>query len=178
MTSEAHGGDRILGTVRPAGDGKGIVRMEDRFATGIDDLWAALTDPSRLARWISEVEGDLRPGGEFHARHIDGNWEGSGHVDACEAPRRLLLTMRDADPHPGQPAETVTEATLTPDGDHTILVVEERGLPLNLLAAYGAGVQIHIEHLSDHISGRQSGDAEARWGELIPAYQEMAANLG
>ena len=41
--------DRILGSLRSA-DGKGIVRVEDRFETGIDDLWSALTDPRRLVR--------------------------------------------------------------------------------------------------------------------------------
>ena len=50
MTSNAHGGDRILGSLRSA-DGVGIVRIEDRYDTEIDDLWAALTDPGRLARW-------------------------------------------------------------------------------------------------------------------------------
>jgi len=48
--------DRILGSLRSA-DGKGIVRVEDRFETGIDDLWSALTDPRRLVHWIGEVEG-------------------------------------------------------------------------------------------------------------------------
>jgi uncharacterized protein YndB with AHSA1/START domain len=55
MTSNARGADRILGSLRSA-DGKGIVRMEDRFDTDIDDLWSALTDPRRFARWL----GDLR----------------------------------------------------------------------------------------------------------------------
>ena len=66
MTSNARPG-RILGSLRSA-DGKGIVRMQDRFDTDIDDLWSALTDPGRLARWMGEVEGDLRLGGEFRAR--------------------------------------------------------------------------------------------------------------
>ncbi len=63
MTSNAGGIGRILGSLRSA-DGKGVVRMEDRFGTDIDDLWSALTDPRRLARWMGEVEGDLRLGGE------------------------------------------------------------------------------------------------------------------
>src|ERR671937_640039 len=67
MTSNAPGGTRILGSLRSA-DGKGIVRMEDRFDTDIDDLWSALPEYRRLARWIGEVEGDLRLGGEFRAR--------------------------------------------------------------------------------------------------------------
>jgi uncharacterized protein YndB with AHSA1/START domain len=175
MTSNTRGGGHILGSLRSA-DGKGIVRMEDRYDTDIDDLWSALTDPGRLARWYGEVEGDLRLGGEFRAR-ITGEWEGTGRVDACEPPRRLLLTMRDADPQPGQPDETVIEAQLTADGGQTVLVLEERGLPLDLLAAYGAGVQIHVENLADHIAGRERRDTEARWDELLPAYQALAANV-
>ena len=67
MTSNAGGSGRILGSLRSA-NGKGIVRMEDRYDTNIDDLWSALTDPRRLARWLGEFEGDLRLGGEFRAR--------------------------------------------------------------------------------------------------------------
>ncbi len=42
MISNARGGTRILGSLRSA-DGKGVVRMADRFDTDIDDLWSALT---------------------------------------------------------------------------------------------------------------------------------------
>jgi len=169
--TDRHEGNRILGSLRTA-DGTGIVRLEDRFATDMDDLWSALTEPRRLARWIAEVDGDLRPGGEFHRVSADG--ESTGRVDVCEPPRRLLVTMRDSDPRPGQPEQTEIEATLTADGDGTILVVEERGLPLPLLPAYGAGVQIHMENLADYIAGRERGDDEARWGELLPAYTALA----
>ena len=85
--------------------------------------------------------------------------------------------MRDPDPQPGQPDETIIEAQLTADGGQTILVVEERGMPLDLLAAYGAGVQIHVENLAAHIAGRERGGAEARWGELLPVYRDLAANI-
>ena len=176
MTSNAGGIGRILGSLRSA-DGKGIVRMEDRFGTDIDDLWSVLTDPRRLARWMGEVEGDLRLGGEFRAHVLASGAEGTGRVDACEPPRRLLLTMRDADPQPGQPDETVIDATLAADGDQTILVLEERGMPLDHLGGYGAGIQVHIEDLAAHIAGRERCDAEARWGELMPAYQDLAANV-
>ena len=94
MTSNAHAGDRILGSLRSA-DGKGVVRMEDRFDTDIDDLWSALTDPRRLARWIGDVDGDLRLGGEFRARFFTSGWEGTGRVEACEPPRRVLVATKD-----------------------------------------------------------------------------------
>ena len=173
MTSNATAGNRIVGTLRTA-DGKGVVRMEDRFDTDIDDLWSALTDPGRLARWLGEFEGDLRLGGEFRARFFASGWEGTGRVDACEPPRHLLVTTRQD----RQAEEHAIEATLTADGDHTILILEERGMPVNLLAAYGAGIQVHIEDLAAHIAGRERCDADARWQELQPAYEALASKLG
>ena len=172
MTSNARPGNRILGSLRSA-DGKGVVRIEDRFDTDIDDLWSALTDPRRLARWIGEVEGDLRLGGEYRFRFFASGSEGTGRVEACEPPRRLLLTMAL-----GQPDEDVIEATLTADGGQTILVWEERGMPLDQLAAYGSGIQVHVEDLAAHLAGRERCDADPRWGELLPAYQDLAANIG
>ncbi len=173
MTSNAAAGNRIVGTLRIA-DGKGVVRMEDRFDTDIDDLWSALTDPGRLARWLGEFEGDLRLGGEFRARFFASGWEGTGRVDACEPPRHLLVMTK----HVRQADEQAVEATLTADGDHTILILEERGMPVNLLAAYGAGIQVHIEDLAAHIAGRERCDADARWEELQPSYEALASKLG
>lgn len=175
MTSSARGDTRILGSLRSE-EGMGVVRMEDRYDTDVDDLWSAVTDPGRLARWYGEVEGDLRLGGEFDFR-IPGALEGTGRVDACEPPRQLLLTMRDEDARPGQPEEWVVEAQLTADGGQTILVVEVRGLPLSLLAAYGAGWQIQVENLAGHVAGGERGDTEARWEELLPAYEALAADV-
>src|SRR5256885_8472091 len=172
MTSNAAAGNRIVGTLRTQ-DGKGVVRMEDRFDTDIDDLWSALTDPGRLARWLGEFEGDLRLGGEFRARFFSSGWEGTGRVEVCEPPRHLLVTTR----HDRQDEEHAVEATLTADGDHTVLILEERGMPVNLLAAYGAGIQVHIEDLAAHIAGRERCDAEARWEELQPAYKALPPRL-
>jgi hypothetical protein len=98
----------------------------------------------------------------------------TGRVEACEPPQRLLVRIKDAD----EQDENVIEAMLTADGDQTHVVWEEQGLPMELLSAYAAGVQIHVEDLADHLAGRERrDDVKARWGELHPAYQELAANL-
>ena len=173
MTSNAGAGTRILGSLRSA-DGKGVVRMEDRFDTDIDDVWPALTDPRRLLRWLGEVEGDLRLGGEFRFRFFSSGSEGTGRVEACEPPRRLLLVIKGLD----EPYEQVIEVAVAAGGDQAILVLEERGIPLDLLAAYGAGIQVHVEDLAAHLAGRERCDAGARWNELHPAYQGLAANVG
>ena len=172
MTSNAHSNTRILGSLGSA-DGVGVVRMEDRFDTDIDDLWSALTDPARLARWLGNVEGDLRLGGEFRALFHASGWEGTGRVESCERPRRLLVTTKQS----GESYRIVIEATLTAVGDQTNLVVEERGMPVPMLAAWGAGDQVHIEDLADHILGRERRAMGTRWQELLPAYEALAARL-
>jgi uncharacterized protein YndB with AHSA1/START domain len=171
MTSE--NATRVIGSLRAEG-GKGAVRMEDRLGAGIDDVWSALTDPARLICWYGEVEADLRPGGEYRAHLHASGWEGTGRVEACEAPVHLVVTGAEAD----QQDPTVTEITLTADGDQTLLVWEERGMPLEWVAAYGAGVQIHVEDLIAHLAGQQRCDAAARWSELEPAYEDLAAGIG
>ena len=182
MTSNARAGTRILGSLRSA-DGKGVVRIEDRYDTDIDDLWSALTDPGRLARWYGRVEGDLRPGGEFRLYIESADLEGTGRVEACEPPRRLLVTTRETDEswrkgRGAPPYDEAIEATLTADGDQTILVIEVRGMPLDKIAFYGAGWQIHAENLAAYLGGRERGDSEVRWDELVPPYQDLAANIG
>jgi len=182
MTSNARGDDQILGSLRST-EGKGVVRIEGRYPTAIDDLWSALTDPRRLARWYGQVEGDLRPGGEFRLYIESDGWEGTGLVEACEPPRRLRVTTRETDEswrkgRGAHPFDEAIEATLATDGDQTILVIEVQGLPLDKIAFYGVGWQIHAESLAAHLAGRDRADNEARWDELLPAYQDLATNVG
>jgi uncharacterized protein YndB with AHSA1/START domain len=170
MSEQTQAKTGVVGTMRLV-DGIGVVRMEDRYDTEIDDLWSALTDPQRLARWVADVEGDLRVGGDFQASFTSG-WEGPGRVDVCEPPRRLLVTMS-----PGGDEETVIEAALVADGDQTRLVLEERGFGRNEVAAHGAGWQAHMEDLAAHLSGSERADWHTRWVELAPSYREQADGL-
>ncbi len=170
MTTNPESDDRILGSLRRLDGERAAVRVEDVYDTDIDDLWSALTDPSRLAHWIATVEGDLRPGGRFHA-HFTSAYDGPGRIDVCEAPRHLLVTL-----DPGTSEETVIEAKLNPIGDQTRLVIEERGLPIGEIAAHGAGWQAHVEDLASHLAGRP-GAWQRRWAQLTPRYEEMAEGL-
>jgi uncharacterized protein YndB with AHSA1/START domain len=172
MASNAGAGPRLLGTLGTAAD-KGVVSVADRFHADIETVWSAITDPSRLASWWGEVEGDLRLGGEYHARVFASGWDGTGRVAACEAPRRLKVLTRE----PDQPDEQSIEVTLTSDGDETTLVWEERGMPVAYLAGYGAGIQVHVEDLGAYLAGRERCDAAARMAELFPAYEPLAAKV-
>lgn len=159
----------LLGTFRALDDRVGAVRVEDVYATDPHDLWSALTDPERLARWLGEVSGDLSLGGQFQARFTS-SWTGPGRVEVCEPPHRLLVTLA-----PDSDDETVVEATLTPAGDQTQLAIEERGLPIGVLPGHAAGWQAHVEDLAAHLAGREPADWRARWQELTQQYGEPSA---
>lgn len=156
----------LLSTFRPIDDRVGAVRVEDVYDTDADDLWSAITEPDRLARWIAEIAGELRVGGEFRIRFTS-TYEGPGRVDACDRPHRLQVTI-----HPGTEDETVIEAVLTAEGERTRLVVEDRGIPLPVLADHGAGWQVHLEDLGDYLASREVRAWKPRWIALLPVYRD------
>jgi uncharacterized protein YndB with AHSA1/START domain len=159
----------IIGSMRHLDEKHGAVRVEDVFDTDIADLWSAVTEPDRLARWIATVDGDMRVGGMVQAVFTS-TWEGPGRIDICDAPNHLLLTME-----PETEDEAVIEAWLTAEGERTRFVVEERGLPLEVLFSHGAGWQAHVEDLGRYLAGGES-NWKARWQELIPDYQLMSVS--
>lgn len=112
-----------------------------------------------------------------------GSWSGPVRIDACDAPDHLLVTSE-----PGTEDETQTEAWLTAEGSRTRLVVEERGLPTNVLHFHAAGWQVHLEDLTralalNSTAHPQSWSAEQpaaawheRWSELTPLYDEQSVD--
>ena len=172
---------RILGSLWSA-DGVGVVRIEDRYETGIDDLWEALTDPDRLGRWYGRVEGDVRPGGVFRTYIATNDIETVGRVEACQPPVRLSVSTRETDEsyQRGQgvpPYDGTIDVSLTADGDETVLVIEVKGMPLDVIAFYGAGWQIHAERLSSYLAGRDHATAVPHWDDLVPQYQALAGDI-
>lgn len=160
---------KTLGTLQRLDDDRGAVRVEDVYATDIEDLWGACTEPDRLARWIASVSGDLAAGGAFTARFTSG-WEGSGRVDVCDRPHRLVVTTWEDE---SSEQESTIEATLESIDGGTRLVIEERGVPLDQLAAYGAGWQVHAEDLAAHVAGQERDEDDARWVDMVPAYRQL-----
>ncbi len=180
MTDGVTGRTRVLGSLRSA-DGAGVVRIEDRYDTDIDDLWSALVDPQRIVRWYGQVEGDLRLGGHFTLYVPGAGIHALGQVEACEPPRHLRVTTRETDESAvgGEvpPFDQTIEATLTGEDGQTVLVIEARGMPVDKIAFYGAGWQIHAENLATYLDNYDRADAESRWTELVPAYQDLAARI-
>jgi hypothetical protein len=117
--------------------------------------------------WIKLKEQSGRPD--------EGGLNRRCHSSASECPRETDESYQRGQGVP--PHDEVIEATLTVEGAQSILVIEVRGILLEPIAFYGIGWQIHAETLAAHVEGRERDDAKARWGELVPPYRDLAANL-
>jgi uncharacterized protein YndB with AHSA1/START domain len=63
------------------------VTISRAYATDAADLWAACTEPARIARWFLPVSGELRLGGRYQ---LEGN--AGGTITACDPPHSFDAT--------------------------------------------------------------------------------------
>jgi uncharacterized protein YndB with AHSA1/START domain len=159
------------GTLRRDGD-----RMAVRFERVLDapqqEVWAALTDPALLERWLAAATVDARPNGSVALRFDDGHMEG-GRIREFRPPQVLEYTWT----FPSEP-DSVVRFELEDAGDgRTRLVLEHRQLGTDSAPGYGAGWQSHLEALAAVLAGADPGDWFARYERLRPGYQEQASAL-
>ena len=132
----------MFGEIARVGSGFDL-RFERILATDVDDLWSALTEPERLARWMNVYTGDLALGGTWHALLDDGSDYAVGTVTACDPPRSFTTTWHAIEEHP-------TELTVTVDAmpEGARLTLEHTGVQS---IYYGPGWQTYLEQLDDHL---------------------------
>jgi uncharacterized protein YndB with AHSA1/START domain len=123
-----------------------------RYPADAPDVWSALTEPERLARWFLPVSGDLRAGGSFQ---LEGN--AGGDILECTAPALLRLTFGGPD--------SIVEVRLHPDGDDTEVSLRHT-VPIGM-AQSGAGAlfpgpgwDIALQGLASHLRGEESGEPD------------------
>lgn len=107
------------GTVVRGPDGRDELVFRRTYPDPVDEVWAAVTDPDRCARWFGRWTGDARPGGTV-ALTITSEEDGGGAPETvrivdCVPPRRLQVTLDGPDGSP--PWELTVE--LSPHGDGT-----------------------------------------------------------
>lgn len=161
--------DDLRGVLRPD-DGRAAVRFERTYDTTCEDLWSALTEPDRLARWFAPVTGDLAPGGSYT---IDfGNDVTSGTVLACEPPRRLKLTWE----LPGEPPSRLL-ATLDDRDGQAHLVLDHALLPLNQVGGYAAGWHAYLVRLVAALRRETVPQWSTVYAMELDSYRTLAAGV-
>jgi uncharacterized protein YndB with AHSA1/START domain len=154
-------------------DGERIaVRFERELDATPDAVWAALTEPAVLERWLAFAEVDLRVGGSVRLKFDDGEMEG-GRILALDPPRVLEYEWT----FPSEPPSVVRFELEASGEGRTLLVLDHRLLDEKSAAGYGAGWQSHLEALATVLAGGDPGDWWARYESLRPTYEEHAAAL-
>ena len=77
-------------------DGRDLV-LTRRFAGSVDDVWASITESERTARWFGSWVGEPGAGNTVTVTMVaeEGNPEVQVHIDVCDPPHHLALTIHD-----------------------------------------------------------------------------------
>ncbi len=101
----------------------------------IAEVWQALIEPARLARWCApQAHVDARVGGSFSFR-IDADLTREAHIDIYQPPRRLRLIYM---PLPGLPSDdtVIVDDFLL----HSEIAAPGKGGALTILRLLGSGI--------------------------------------
>ena len=150
------------GVIRRTGDTYEIA-FTRRLAKPIEKVWAALTQPERLADWLANatIEPSLRVGARFALHFPTQDYRMAGEIVALEPPRLIAWTWPDPN-DAGKPA-SVVRFDLVPDGAGCILILTNGGVVRPDLEGVAAGWHTHLEGLpaaADAVHTRWSAERE------------------
>ena len=128
-------------------DGRPAVRFRRRYPVSRTELWSALTDPDRTARWAFRSTFEPRAGG---AVRFDYGEAGSseGTVLVWDEPSVLEYEWATDTELPWR-----IRFELTEDGDGTLLTFDHL-LPDPANPDFAAGWHWHLDRLATHLEGR------------------------
>lgn len=138
-----------LGTITQQ-DGRYVLTQVRTFSVPIEDVWAAVTEPERLARWIGTWTGDPESGSVSFQMLFEGDeHEGEAmEIRVCEPPHRLHLTSQVGD------EVWLLELDLTHADGVTTLTFTQPGITADNAGGVGPGWDYYLDRLVDVESGQ------------------------
>jgi uncharacterized protein YndB with AHSA1/START domain len=161
--------DDRRGVVSTQHDGGRRLVFRRSWPDPVEDVWAALTDNERLARWIGTYQGERGPGatGTFTMLH-----EGEEPADSpvtlveCDPPRRLVLEWT-------APELWRVELDLSTQDGRTVLVFTQAFRADEAVGDVAAGWHWYLDKLTAELRGTpQPTDWDAFFAEVGPAYRD------
>jgi uncharacterized protein YndB with AHSA1/START domain len=141
-------------TDAPPGNSRAM-RIEMDLPAPIEEVYAAWTEPSTMARWLSpvghaEVEADVRVGGRFTVVMVGGGRriEHTGEYLTVDPPRELSFTW--SSPYTGAEPSVVT-VVLSQDGEGTHLALVHERLPAGAGDSHRGGWGAMLERLAGEV---------------------------
>ena len=124
------------------------------FHASIDDVWAAITDPDRLERWLGTWQGDPSSGSVRFRMGFEG--EGASDEDMeireCDPPRTLKVTSNVG------PYLWYLDVDLSEEDGVTTLAFSQPGLDHDDALSVGPGWEYYLDRL---VAVETGGDLES-----------------
>jgi uncharacterized protein YndB with AHSA1/START domain len=160
------------GVVTTLDDGSRRVEFRRSWPDPIEDVWSALTEPDRLARWIGVYEGERRPGGTgtFAMTHEEGDSTGQPTtIVECDPPRRLVIEWPEASSQMGR-------IDLDTENGRTVLRFVQLFPAATEVADWAMGWHWYLDRLASEVDGSTPPtDWDAFLAEVGPAYGRPAS---
>jgi uncharacterized protein YndB with AHSA1/START domain len=140
-------------TGRISGDGeRRTLTITRQFRAPIEDVWAAVTEPTRLARWIGPFTGDPASGRvTLHMTAEDGDPSEEVEIRECDPPRVLKLTTQVGDDR------WLLELFLDEQDGVTTLRFEQPGIDPVAAESVGPGWEYYLDRLVAAETGADVG---------------------
>ena len=162
------GADERRGVLVEEPDGSRRLRFRRSWPCPPEDVWSALVEPERLARWIGRYEGGRGAGGTgtFTMTQEDEAVGEELTILECDPPRRLVLDWTGQE-HWRVELDLRGEEGRTALAFTQVLVGTEGGDGRDI----AAGWHWYLDKLDAEVSGRpQPPDWDAFLAEVGPAY--------
>ena len=139
----------------------------------IERVWAYLTDPKFLAKWLSDgVVADF-VGGEMRFQ-----MGAVGRITAYQPPRLLEYTWNEEDASVGPVVDSLVRWELAEVGSGVRLTLTHFRLPENEVLGHGAGWHAFLQRLAACIDGHDPKPFVELYARLKPEYIPLVKSAG
>lgn len=147
-------------------DGRRAVRFSRHYPFSRDEVWSAITDPDRVARWAFRVVFEPRSGGSLRFDFGD-DADTVGTVIVWDEPSVLEYEWATDTDTPWR-----VRFELTDDHDGTRLTFDHL-LPDATKPEFAAGWHWHLDRLATHLAGSEPAqvDSDEHFDELLTRYR-------
>lgn len=133
--------------------GRARLTIVREFRAPIDDVWAAVTEPDRLGRWIGTWTGDPASGEvRFTMTAEEGAPEDGMRIRECDPPRRLAVSTQVGEEW------WDLDLDLTETGGVTTLTFTQPDLDASMSDSVGPGWEYYLDRL---VAAETGGDVAA-----------------
>ena len=133
----------------------------------VEDVWAALTQPERVARWLGTVSGDPDTGTvEFVMAEDESGTPATVTIVECEPPTQLVVDM------PGPDGVWRLSVSLDAEGSRTSLLFVQRLAEPYDAGDIGPGWHYYLDRMGAVIAGDEVTD---KWDDYYPSLRDAYA---